>query len=106
MKWFNILKLTPKEKEQVTRFGEEDAAYMRHAKETDSRAEREIKRKDMGLSSGTFMGRGTPRSKRSHRRESKDEPTTPRKETRQATKRRLLGAAKKLGTMPKGFRGQ
>ena len=59
----------------------------------------------MGLSSGTFMGRGTPRSKRKHRNEPKDEPT-PRKETRQATKRRLLGARKKIGSMPKGFRGQ
>ena len=31
MKWFNILKLTPKEKEQIDRFGEEDAAYMRYS---------------------------------------------------------------------------
>tara|TARA_R100001463_G_scaffold85024_1_gene139835 strand:- start:249 stop:500 length:252 start_codon:yes stop_codon:yes gene_type:complete len=72
MNWQDILKLTPDEKEQVKRLGEEDAAELRHKKETDKRAARKDKRDSMGLPS--FMGRGTPRSERVHRMKPKDRP--------------------------------
>ena len=72
MTWQDILKLTPDEKEQVKRLGEEDAAQVRHKKETNKRAEREDKRRQMGLPS--FMGRGTPRDKRVHRMKPEDRP--------------------------------